>query len=121
MPYNIAMIQQKSAETMLQQKNNQRSLKDLQQAIDHAKNAQRLFASLAADTSQGLPYNKDMAEQRRRYGESLLKKADEQLSAQEHYESEAHAKLEAARRKRQEEKDKQEEAEVRKFLLASFF
>jgi RNA polymerase-associated protein CTR9 len=59
-----------------------------------------------------VPYNREIADQRRKYGDSMLRKADEQIAQQQQYEGETQAKLETARRKRQEEKDRQEALEV---------
>lgn len=72
----------------------------------------RLFASLAADKSSLLPYSRDMADQRRKYGDSMLRKCDEHLASQKQWEADAHAKLEAARQKRQQEKEQQQAMEV---------
>lgn len=77
----------------------------------------RLFQSLAADPSSTVPYNRDIADQRRKYGESVLRRCDEQIAVQKQHESETHAKMEDARRKRQEEKEKQEALEVRVMRL----
>ncbi|KAF8893448.1 RNA polymerase II-associated protein [Infundibulicybe gibba] len=109
--YNIAMIQQKSAEMLFAIPPAKRSLKDLQKVIDQASHAQKLFASLAADKSQMVPYNRDIADQRRKYGDNMLRKAEEHLTTQRQFEAESQAKLDAARRKRQEEKEQQEEKE----------
>ncbi|KAG6902757.1 hypothetical protein C0995_011905 [Termitomyces sp. Mi166 len=109
--YNIAMIQQKSAEMLFAISPTKRTLKDLQKVIDQAAQAQKLFASLASDKSPMVPYNREIADQRRKYGDSMLRKGDEHLAAQRQFESEAQAKIDAARRKRQEEKEKQEEIE----------
>ena len=68
----------------------------------------RIFASLANVKTQLVPYNKDIADNRRKYGESMLRRAEEHLNAQKQHEAETQARLEAARRKRQEEKEKQE-------------
>lgn len=129
--YNIAMIQQKAAELMFGLGPAKRTLKDLEWAIAQANFAQRydiylrptgpftdlymifsIFGSLAADTSPFLPYNAELADQRRKYGESMLRRADEHLTAQREFEAEAQARLEAARQKRQEEKQRQEALEV---------
>ncbi|KAM6502121.1 RNA polymerase II-associated protein [Amanita muscaria] len=109
--YNIAMIQQKSAEMLFAISPSKRTLKDLERVIEQAVHAQKLFGSLASDHSPMVPYSRDIADQRRKYGESMLRKADEHIAAQQQYEAETHAKLEAARRKRQEEKDRQEALE----------
>ncbi|KAL0956914.1 hypothetical protein HGRIS_003018 [Hohenbuehelia grisea] len=109
--YNIGMIQQKSAEMLFAIPPSKRTLKDLKRAIDQAGHAQKLFASLAADKSPMVPYSRDIADQRRKYGDIMLRKGDEHLESQRQFESETQAKLDAARAKRQEEKDKQEALE----------
>ena len=111
--YNIAMIQQKAAELLMSVPPAKRSLKDLQKAIEQAGHAQKLFASLAADKSSLVPYNRDIADQRRKYGESMLRRCEDHLATQKQWEADAQAKIEAARQRRQEEKEKQDAAEVR--------
>lgn len=59
-----------------------------------------------------VPYSRDIADQRRKYGDNMLRKGDEHLTSQRQHEEEAQARLEAARRKRQEEKERQEGLEV---------
>jgi RNA polymerase-associated protein CTR9 len=59
-----------------------------------------------------VPYNRDIADQRRKYGDNMLRKGDEHLAAQKQHEAEVQARLDAARRKRQEEKERLEEQEV---------
>ncbi|KAJ8515561.1 hypothetical protein ONZ45_g7046 [Pleurotus djamor] len=109
--YNIAMIQQKSAEMLFALPPAKRTLKDLQRAIDYAGHAQKLFASLVADRASALPYSRDIADQRRKYGDSMLRKAGDHLASQKEHEAETQARLEAARARRQEEKDRHELAE----------
>ncbi|EKM80576.1 hypothetical protein AGABI1DRAFT_126637 [Agaricus bisporus var. burnettii JB137-S8] len=109
--YNIAMIQQKSAEMLFALPSAKRTLADLQRVIEWASHAQKIFASLAEVKTQLVPYSKDIADNRRKYGESMLRKAEEHLSAQRQHEAETQGRLEAARRKRQEEREKQEAAE----------
>ncbi|KDQ55690.1 hypothetical protein JAAARDRAFT_37100 [Jaapia argillacea MUCL 33604] len=112
--YNIAMIQQKAAEMMFALPHAKRSLAELQRAIEHAGHAQKLFASLAADPSSQVPYSKDIADQRRKYGDGMLRKVEEHLVGQRQYEAEAQAKLDTARQKRQEEKERLETLEYQK-------
>ena len=130
------MIEQKSAEMLFSIPAQKRTLKDLQRVIEQAKHAQksvftifhprssypnvpcRLFASLAEDKSPTLPYKREVADQRRKYGDVMLRKAEDQLETQRDYEAEQNARLEAARQKRSEEKRKLEEAEVRLNLLS---
>ncbi|EPQ57686.1 hypothetical protein GLOTRDRAFT_127515 [Gloeophyllum trabeum ATCC 11539] len=109
--YNIAMIQQKAAEMMFALDTTKRSLQELQRAIEHAGHAQKLFASLASDPSPVVPYSKDIADQRKKYGDSMLRRADEQLAQQRQHEAETQARLTAARQKRQEERERQERLE----------
>ncbi|KAH7907720.1 hypothetical protein BJ138DRAFT_1116454 [Hygrophoropsis aurantiaca] len=112
--YNIAMIQQKAAELLFGISPTKRSLKDLEWAISQAGHALRLFASLAADPSPTVPYNREIADQRRKYGESMLRRGDEHLANQKEIEAEAQAKLDAARQKRQEEKERLQAIEQKK-------
>jgi len=123
------MIQQKAAELLFSISPSKRTLADLKHAIDQAGQAQkyafivinllsvrvspmfvvltiRLFASLAADKSHMLPYSREIADQRRKYGESMLRKGAEHLGTQEQYEAEVREKLDTARQKRQEEKER---------------
>ncbi|KAF8198079.1 RNA polymerase II-associated protein [Pholiota molesta] len=109
--YNIAMIQQKSAELVFSIKVAKRTLKDLQKVIDSASHAQKLFASLASDKSPVVPYDREIADQRRKYGDSLLRKAEEHLANQRQFEADTQSRLEAARQRRQEEKERQEALE----------
>ncbi len=59
-----------------------------------------------------MPYSRDLADQRRKYGENMLRRCEEHLSTQKQWESEAQAKIEAARQRRQAEKEKQDAVEV---------
>ena len=59
-----------------------------------------------------VPYSRDIADQRRKYGDNMLRKGDEHLEKQRQFEADTQAKLEEARRKRQEEKDRLEALEV---------
>ncbi|PBK75995.1 TPR-like protein [Armillaria solidipes] len=106
--YNIAMIQQKSAEMLFTIDPSKRTLKDLRHVINQAAHAQKIFGSLASDKSENVPYSRDIADQRRKYGDSMLRKGDEHLANQKQYEDRAQAKLFDARQKRQEERDRME-------------
>ncbi|THU95501.1 RNA polymerase II-associated protein [Dendrothele bispora CBS 962.96] len=104
--YNIAMIQQKSAEMLFTLPCEKRTLKTLHHVIEQAQHAQRIFASLAADQSTLLPYSRDIADQRRKYGDNMLRRGEEHLSRQRDYEEEAKARLDEARQIRQQERDR---------------
>ncbi|KZV99295.1 TPR-like protein [Exidia glandulosa HHB12029] len=114
--YNIAMIEQKAAEMLFGLEASKRTLVELKRAIAQAEHAQThvnppVFGSLAADTSGMLPYSRDIADQRRRYGDTMLRKRAEHLAKQEEYENEVNAKFDAARQRRQDEKERLEAAE----------
>ncbi|KAF8709624.1 Tetratricopeptide repeat, partial [Rhizoctonia solani] len=109
--YNIAMIEQKAAEMLFALPPDKRTLIDLESAVQHAGHSQKLFASLHADPSSTTPYNRDVADQRRKYGDSILRKAPEQLSIQQAYEAQINARRDAAKLKRQEESERVLEAE----------
>ncbi|EJD02630.1 TPR-like protein [Fomitiporia mediterranea MF3/22] len=108
--YNLAMIEQKAAEMLLGTSPAKRSLADLKRVVEHGAHAQQLFASLAADKSPNVPYSREIADQRRKYGESILRRADEQVTAQEQHEAAQEARLAEARQKRLDEKRKAAEA-----------
>jgi len=67
---------------------------------------------LAADESPSLPYDKNIADQRRKYGDNMMKKAEENLQTQRQYDTEKADKLAYAKKLRQEEKEKQDALEV---------
>lgn len=59
-----------------------------------------------------VPFDIDIAHQRKRYGESLLRRTSELSESQEAYESSEIAKIEKARKEREIERQKLAEAEV---------
>lgn len=67
---------------------------------------------MAGNKSAAVPYDRDIADNRRKYGDTMLRKAEEHLANQRQFEAENQARLETARRKRQEERDRQEALEV---------
>jgi RNA polymerase-associated protein CTR9 len=74
----------------------------------------RLFAELASDPANVVPYSKEMADQRRKYGEGMLRKGDEHLATQRQHDEESRVRIDAARQKRQEERDRLQQIEVRR-------
>lgn len=70
------------------------------------------FRALAGDKSGALPYDADLADQRARYGDGLLRRAPEQVSRQEAYENEAQARVEEVRKLRAAEQERIRAAEV---------
>ncbi|KAJ4490912.1 RNA polymerase II-associated protein [Lentinula aciculospora] len=115
--YNIAMIQQKSAEMLFSLPPAKRTLKDLQRVIEMAQHAHKLFGALASDKSQQVPYSRDIADQRRKYGENMLRKKDDHISAQTKHEGDSQARLDVARQIRLEERQRQEALEKEKMEL----
>lgn len=116
--YNIAVIEQKASELVFSLPVAKRTIEEVHEALDHANQAQNLLFLLSQDNaSGGLPYDRDMAEQRHRYGTALLRKGQEQLSQQEKYEGEHKAKIDAAREFRMAEKAAAEAKEVRLVLV----
>ena len=111
--YNIAMIQQKSAELLFSLQPGKRTLADLERGIARAVHAQKMFGSLAADPASAVPYDRDMAEERKKYADSMLRRAEEHLSAQQQHEAEQAARLEGARQRRAAERERVEAVEVR--------
>ncbi|EJU02087.1 hypothetical protein DACRYDRAFT_99861 [Dacryopinax primogenitus] len=102
--YDIAVIQQKFAELLFSLPPDRQTLENLQEAIDQAQEAQGMFAALVEDKSPVMPFARDLPDQRRRYGETVLRKSGEHVEAQKAYEQEVVAKTEAARAMQEEER-----------------
>ncbi|GHJ84363.1 hypothetical protein NliqN6_0765 [Naganishia liquefaciens] len=107
--YNIAMIQQKGAEIVLNLEPDQRSITEVHQVSGQASSANDLFRLLATLPKDGAGYDPEMAGYRAKYGGSLLRKVPEQLEKQETYETEQSTKHEIAKKKRAEEKARLDE------------
>ncbi|KAF8306266.1 TPR-like protein [Clavulina sp. PMI_390] len=114
--YNVAMIEQKAAELLFGLPPDRRKLSDLRVGINHATHAQKLFAALASDTARPLPYSQDIAQNRFKYGETILRRSAEHVAAQEQHEADARARVDVARRQRQVERDRLDEEQQRKVL-----
>jgi len=67
-----------------------------------------------------VPYNRDLADQRRKYGDSMLRRADEHLATQRQFDAEVQAKLDNARQKRQEERKRRGEIKLGKWMFNSY-
>jgi len=112
--YNIAVIQQKAAELLFNIPPAKRSVAELEEAIEQAKQGNKAFGELTADPSTAVPYDRDLAEQRMKYGEGMLRRAEEQIANQRQFEDEAREKLDAVRQKRLEERLRLEAIEKEK-------
>ena len=112
--YNIAMIQQKSAEIVLGLDPSNRSLVEVEQVIEQAKQSTEIFQALAEAPERPLPYDVDLVEQRQKYGQGLLRRADDQIQRQSTWETEQAEKHAHAVAKRAEERRRLEEIEQAK-------
>jgi hypothetical protein len=79
----------------------------------------RLFDVLGSEKSSAVPYSRDAANNRRKYGDNMPKKGEMHLTTQQQYEGELKAKIDAARQKRQEERGRLEALEVIFLILFS--
>ncbi|WRT66885.1 uncharacterized protein IL334_003848 [Kwoniella shivajii] len=110
--YNIAMIQQKAAEMLFSLDVSKRTLEELEVGLQQAQQAANTFRALAEDRSGPLPYDADLADQRARYGDGLLRRAPGEMEKQKSYESEFQARVEEARKMRAAEQDRIQAAEA---------
>ncbi|POW05646.1 hypothetical protein PSTT_09584 [Puccinia striiformis] len=119
--FNLALVQQKGLELLVDLPPSKRTLAEIKTAIADAQSAQedlglsviasRAFGELAAKPAGTVPFDIDIAHQRKRYGESLLRRTSELSESQEAYESSEIAKIERARQERENERQKLAEAE----------
>ncbi|WVR04975.1 hypothetical protein IAU60_001987 [Kwoniella sp. DSM 27419] len=110
--YNIAMIQQKAAEMLFSLDVSKRTSEELDIALKQAQQAANTFRALAEDKSGALPYDADLADQRARYGDGLLRRAPAELEKQKAYEGETQARVEEARKMRAAEQERIAAAEA---------
>lgn len=75
-------------------------------------NCDSIFRNLAETRERPLPYDVDLVEQRSKYGEGLLRRADDQRQKQMTWENEQTERHLEAVRRRQEERRKLEQIEV---------
>ncbi|OAV97922.1 hypothetical protein PTTG_03149 [Puccinia triticina 1-1 BBBD Race 1] len=109
--FNLALVQQKGLELLVDLPPSKRTLTDIKTAIADAQSAQEAFGELASKPAGTVPFDIDIAHQRKRYGESLLRRTSELSESQEAYESSEIAKVERARQERENERQKLAEAE----------
>ncbi|PLW41930.1 hypothetical protein PCASD_12797 [Puccinia coronata f. sp. avenae] len=109
--FNLALVQQKGLELLVDLPPSSRTLAEIRTAIADAQLAQEAFGELAAKPAGTVPFDIDIAHQRKRYGESLLRRTSELSESQEAYESSEMAKVERARQERENERQKLAEAE----------
>lgn len=109
--FNVALVQQKGLELLVELPPAKRTLADIKVAIADARQAQEAFGELASKTPGTVSFDIEIAHQRKRYGESLLRRTNEISESQEAYESSEIAKIERARHERENERQKLAEAE----------
>ncbi|KAG0144668.1 hypothetical protein CROQUDRAFT_47010 [Cronartium quercuum f. sp. fusiforme G11] len=109
--FNVALIQQRGLELLLDLEPAKRTLSDIKIAIADAQAAQEAFGHLASQKPGSVPFETDIAHQRKRYGDSLLRRTTEIQDSQQLYESSESAKVQRARDEREAERQKIAEAE----------
>ncbi|KAA1070253.1 hypothetical protein PGT21_005159 [Puccinia graminis f. sp. tritici] len=109
--FNLALVQQKGLELLVDLPPSKRTLAEIKTAIADAQLAQEAFGELASKPAGTVPFDIDIAHQRKRYGESLLRRTSELSESQEAYESSEIAKIERARQERENERQRLAEAE----------
>lgn len=84
----------------------------------------RLFDALAKDKGP-VPYDPEVARHRRKYGDTLLRKAEDHLSNQRSFEENQQRRVEEAKKRREEDREKKEALNVcchrSDFILANIF
>lgn len=108
--YNIGLILQNAATIMLDLEPSKRTLEELSHALKRAEEAASIFRSLADDKAGPLAYDRDMADQRAKFLDSIVSRGQAEVKKQEAYEAEFAARVEEARRVRAEEQARIEAA-----------
>jgi len=85
--YNIAMIQQKSAKLLFLLQLG-KACSDLEHSIAHMMHMQKMFRLLIADLASTVPYDQDLAEEHKKYVDSMVHQAKEYLSTQQQHKAE---------------------------------
>lgn len=111
--YNLAMIQQKAAQLVLDLDPSKRTLTDVRQVITQAEHSTQMFRTLAELQERPLPYDPELSDQRSRYGESLQRRGAEQLEVQQEYEADIEGKNQAAKEARDAERRRLAELDAR--------
>ncbi|EKD03885.1 Pol II transcription elongation factor [Trichosporon asahii var. asahii CBS 8904] len=101
--YNIGLILQNAATIMLDLEPSKRTLEELTHTLKRAEEAASIFRSLADDKAGPLAYDRNMADQRAKFLDSIVSRGQAEVKKQEAYEAEFAARVEEARRVRAEE------------------
>ncbi|KAG0084567.1 protein required for normal CLN1 and CLN2 G1 cyclin expression [Podila epicladia] len=110
--YDIALIQQSYAQIISDKAPDQRTVQDINTAITGLGVAKGLLKTLiSVPPKEHVYYDRDIAAQREKHGDSLLKILQGKLTDQEVFEAEKQRIMDETRRKREAEKQKQDEEE----------
>ncbi|KAG0229417.1 protein required for normal CLN1 and CLN2 G1 cyclin expression [Actinomortierella wolfii] len=113
--YDIALIQQSYAQIISDRAQNERSVADIQAAIKGLGVAKNILKALiAVPKEEHVYYERDIATQREKHGDSLLTILQRKLKDQEVFEAERERAMEETRKKREAERLRREEEERRK-------
>ncbi|KAF9185271.1 protein required for normal CLN1 and CLN2 G1 cyclin expression [Haplosporangium sp. Z 767] len=110
--YDIVLIQQSYAQLVTDRPPNQRTVEDIHHAMAGLGVAKGILKSLIAVSSkEHVYYEREIAAQREKHGDSLLTILQRKLKDQEDFEAEKQKIQDETRKKREAEKAKQEEDE----------
>ncbi|TIA91902.1 hypothetical protein E3P81_01822 [Wallemia ichthyophaga] len=110
--YNIAMIEQKMLQVVLDTPIEKRALRDLERAIELSPESQELFGQLAAEEPATVPFSIDLAEQRQAFGEGLAVRGPGEIEKQQAYEAEKVEKSEKYKLEKEAAQQKAKEDEA---------
>ncbi|KAG0211863.1 protein required for normal CLN1 and CLN2 G1 cyclin expression [Mortierella sp. GBA30] len=110
--YDIALIQQSYAQLVADRSPNERTCEDIHHAIAGLGAAKGILKSLiAVSAKEHVYYEREIAAQREKHGDSLLNNLQRRLKDQEAFEAEKQKIADETRRKREAEKAKKDEEE----------
>jgi RNA polymerase-associated protein CTR9 len=106
--YNLALVQQSYAQQVSDLPQEQRSSTNMKRAIKCLECGQQTFRMLInVPVDEFVWYDRKIAEQRERYGETLRTQLERKIVDQVSYEQEKEQKLQVARKKRNDERAKE--------------
>ncbi|KAG0252248.1 protein required for normal CLN1 and CLN2 G1 cyclin expression [Actinomortierella ambigua] len=113
--YDIALIQQSYAQIISDRAQNERTVADIQAAIRGLGVAKSMLKSLiAVPKEEHVYYERDIATQREKHGDSLLTILQRKLKDQQVFEEDRERAMEETRKKREAERLRREEEERKK-------
>lgn len=111
--YNIALVEQQYAQLISDQPVEIRTSEMMRKAIQDLDHSQELFKMLInVPESEHVYYDRKMAEQRERYGETLRTQMDRKMLEQVQYEEQRESKLKDVRLKQEEREAKRRQEEL---------